>query len=282
MYRIGQFAKLTGVTERTLRYYDKKGLLEPSLRDESGYRHYSKQDLFRLQKILTMKYLNFSLEDIAARLKDDAVPFSEVLNQQLEWLVQKRQELDSIIGKLDYMKKISSEGEAVSDELLLGMIYGLQNEDKLRAHLLEHLPNQYVKAVFLDHKDNEERLTIEKRIAVLITQIIEKYKSGITYENDEDVTSLGLQLYDTIAKVTIEAMSDMSEEEKQLMYQFEENKTQLDPAIFPDILQEDEHLYLDKLLEHVEDMYLQQHPELMSEDDTDRIADTTMNREEEA
>ncbi len=63
-YSSGEFAKLARVTLRTIRYYDKQNILKPSLVTESGARFYTKEDLARLQQILLLKYLGFSLDDI--------------------------------------------------------------------------------------------------------------------------------------------------------------------------------------------------------------------------
>ena len=50
-YTTGEFARMAHVTIRTIRYYDKKGLLKPSFINESGYRMYSDEDFLKLQKI---------------------------------------------------------------------------------------------------------------------------------------------------------------------------------------------------------------------------------------
>ena len=63
-YTTGKFAKLANVTERTLRYYDKVGLLKPSHVLSNGYRQYSNEDLIQLQKILLLRNLGFSIEEI--------------------------------------------------------------------------------------------------------------------------------------------------------------------------------------------------------------------------
>ena len=63
-YRIGELAKLANVTERTLRYYDKIGLLKPSTVLSNGYRQYTDLDLLKLQKILSLKHFGFSIEEI--------------------------------------------------------------------------------------------------------------------------------------------------------------------------------------------------------------------------
>ena len=70
-YKTGQFAKLANVSERTIRYYDKIGLLKPSFVMENGYRQYSDLDLLKLQKILSLKHLGFSIEEIFPMVMDN-------------------------------------------------------------------------------------------------------------------------------------------------------------------------------------------------------------------
>ncbi|GAA0786805.1 MerR family transcriptional regulator [Hathewaya limosa] len=60
----GEFASKAGVTIRTLRYYDKIGLLKPSKLNDKGHRLYCMDDFIRLQKILTLKFIGLSLQDI--------------------------------------------------------------------------------------------------------------------------------------------------------------------------------------------------------------------------
>lgn len=60
----GQFARLAGVSVRTIRYYDRQNILKPSYVNPSGARFYTDSDLARLQQILLLKYLGFSLDDI--------------------------------------------------------------------------------------------------------------------------------------------------------------------------------------------------------------------------
>ena len=60
-YTSGEFARKANVTLRTIRYYDKQGILKPSKVNEKGYRYYTDGDFAKLQKILSLKYLGFSL-----------------------------------------------------------------------------------------------------------------------------------------------------------------------------------------------------------------------------
>ena len=71
-YSSGEFARMAHVTLRTIRYYDKHDILKPSYVTESGARFYTDGDFARLQQILLLKYLGFSLDDIREMTIDDA------------------------------------------------------------------------------------------------------------------------------------------------------------------------------------------------------------------
>ena len=63
-YSSGQFARMANVSIRTIRFYDKQNILKPSYVNPSGARFYTDSDFARLQQILLLKYLGFSLDDI--------------------------------------------------------------------------------------------------------------------------------------------------------------------------------------------------------------------------
>lgn len=71
-YSSGQFAKMSGVTVRTIRFYDKQNILKPSYVRPDGARFYTDSDFARLQQILLLKYLGFSLDDIRDMTIGDA------------------------------------------------------------------------------------------------------------------------------------------------------------------------------------------------------------------
>src|SRR6516164_4066930 len=62
--KVGELARRTGLTIRTLHHYDEIGLLRPSLHTESGHRLYTVGDIARLQQVLSLRQLGFSLEEI--------------------------------------------------------------------------------------------------------------------------------------------------------------------------------------------------------------------------
>ena len=71
-YSSGEFARMAQITVRTVRYYDKQNILKPSLVTQAGARFYTEEDVARLQQIMLLKYLGFSLEDIRELTVNDS------------------------------------------------------------------------------------------------------------------------------------------------------------------------------------------------------------------
>ena len=83
-YLVREFAKLTRVTVRTLHYYDQVGLLKPSFDRPNGYRVYTDSDLLRLQQIVTLKFMGFSLDEIRRLLDSKGYEAVKALKVQAE------------------------------------------------------------------------------------------------------------------------------------------------------------------------------------------------------
>lgn len=93
-----EFAQLAGVTVRTLHFYDQEGLLKPSILTEAGHRRYKRGDLLRLQQILTLKYLGFSLAEIKDILANPAYEVRKSLEIQ-------KAAIDRQIGQLQQVSQ---------------------------------------------------------------------------------------------------------------------------------------------------------------------------------
>ena len=100
-YHTGQFAQKASVSIRTLRYYDKVGLLSPSQYTEAGYRLYTDTDFLSIQQILALKFLGFSLEEIKQFLRTGPTILQESLALQKAMMQEKRIQLDTIIQAID-------------------------------------------------------------------------------------------------------------------------------------------------------------------------------------
>ena len=105
MKSISQVAKLTGVSIRTLQYYDEIGLLKPSKLTTSGYRMYDENALQTLQQILFFKELGFPLKEIKEILEKPDFDRISAFKKQKELLLLKRNRLDRLIQLLERLEK---------------------------------------------------------------------------------------------------------------------------------------------------------------------------------
>ena len=104
--QINEFAKLAGVSVRTLHYYDEIGLLKPAFVDEqNGYRFYDEISLERMQEILFYRELDFELKSIRDILSSPDYDKQKALAEQRKLLILKKERLERIIAALDSAEK---------------------------------------------------------------------------------------------------------------------------------------------------------------------------------
>lgn len=100
-YAVKQLAALSGISVRTLHYYDQIGLLKPTLRTEAGYRLYGEQELLRLQQILMYRELDIPLKEIAGILDDPDFDLLEALESHKAALQQRKRRLQTLLETID-------------------------------------------------------------------------------------------------------------------------------------------------------------------------------------
>ena len=100
--QIKEFAEITGVSVRTLHYYDEIGLLVPACVDRvTGYRYYNENSLLRMQEILFYRELDFSLKSIGEILSSPNYDKNKALNEQKNLLTLKKERLERLISAVD-------------------------------------------------------------------------------------------------------------------------------------------------------------------------------------
>ena len=131
MKSISQVAKLTGVSIRTLQYYDEIGLLKPSKLTAAGYRMYDDNTLQILQQILFFKELGFPLKEIKAILEKPDFDRIAAFKKQKELFLLKRDRLDRLIQLLEGLEKgedVASEPvQSIVEEIISGTQTAAQN-----------------------------------------------------------------------------------------------------------------------------------------------------------
>ncbi|MGG2063556.1 MerR family transcriptional regulator [Bacillus sp. S14(2024)] len=189
MISIQQLTKETGVTVRTLRYYDQIGLLEPSGKTEGGHRLYSEHDVLKLQQILFLKEMGFPLKEITNMLETEHVNLKEVLQNQLLF-VQEGQKKFSRMEKMLQAVLYSTELEGeLNWSIMFELIQLSQQSPRMRQlfqqqvfsqkeeQLLKNLPNM--------SEQNEE---VQEWIILLkrMRQLMQKKKAP----NDAEVQGI--------------------------------------------------------------------------------------------
>jgi MerR family transcriptional regulator, thiopeptide resistance regulator len=131
-FLVREFAKLAGVSVRTLHYYDQTGLLRPAKTSSAGHRLYTTADLLRLQQILTLKYMGFSLTEIGELLNSPGYDVLRALDGQKRAIEQQIAGLQQTVKALERTLEMlaGDEGEKFNWEYVQLIIQGVQAEAK--------------------------------------------------------------------------------------------------------------------------------------------------------
>ena len=122
LFKASEFARLAGVTVRTLHHYDRLGLLEPSGRTESGYRLYGERDFARLQQIVTLKFIGLPLDEIGELLDRSPLDLAGWLRLQRVALEEKRRQLDLAVSALSEAERAAASAEGAGWEAFARII----------------------------------------------------------------------------------------------------------------------------------------------------------------
>lgn len=107
IYSIGEFAKRAHITVKTLRHYEKLGLVMPSYNPDNGYRRYSERHFVQVETIMALKLLGFSLTEIGAFFKNNQHEIALDLAVQKQALAKKMQEIKQVISLIETIESRS-------------------------------------------------------------------------------------------------------------------------------------------------------------------------------
>lgn len=177
-YTVNQLARMSGVSGRTLRYYDQIGLLKPARVNSSGYRIYGQKEVDLLQQILFYRELEVSLEDITEIIYQPNFDQKQALKNHYEQLKQKRSRLDQIMATVE--KTIAS---------VEGGITMKDNEkfEGFKEQLIEENEKKYGKEI--REKYGEE----------VVQASNEKFR-GMSKEDYDAMTKLGEEIFTLLEK----------------------------------------------------------------------------------
>lgn len=137
-YSSGEFANKAHITKKTVRYYDEHNILKPSFVNENGARFYTDKDFARLQQILFLKYLGFSLDDIREMtMRNSDLSFlSESLHMQLGLMEERLEQMQLMKQALIEASEAVDQGAAVDWSQMLQVVNLNEMEQKLKSQYL--------------------------------------------------------------------------------------------------------------------------------------------------
>ena len=105
MMTVKEIAELTGISARTLHYYDEIGLFVPTSKSEAGYRLYDDKALETLQQILFFREFDIPLKEIKAVMENPDLDRNQILQMQRKMLMVKKERIERLIASIDDILK---------------------------------------------------------------------------------------------------------------------------------------------------------------------------------
>lgn len=193
-WKVGELATLTGLTIRTLRYYDQIELFSPSQYTESGHRLYTKSDLSTLQQILALKQIGLSLDDIKTVIANKEKGFAtNIIETQITRIKRDIQVQQNLLNELESaLKTIRSKKTMSVEEVtkLLGAMKMYQ-EKYFTKNQLDMMKNYY------EQYDEDTLKEVEKEFNMILKKIQFEKENG-TLPNSSKVQALAKKWGDIV------------------------------------------------------------------------------------
>ncbi|MCM3411736.1 MerR family transcriptional regulator [Metabacillus litoralis] len=168
-YSIGEFSKKTATTIRTLHYYDELGLLKPSYVTEKGRRYYTNKDFVTLQRILTLKFLGYSLEQIKEFFQKETWDLKDTLSFQRKEMIQKKEQIENVIKALDHALHIVEDRKEIEPSIFITLINTIQMEHEQKEWLKGYIDEELVNEIY--SVPESKQLELEKKWVEISTEL---------------------------------------------------------------------------------------------------------------
>ncbi|WP_227793329.1 MerR family transcriptional regulator [Paenibacillus guangzhouensis] len=172
-YSIGEAAKMTGTTIKTVRYYDTIGLLRPTGYTEGGHRLYTASDLWRLELITTLRYLDFGIEEIKQMISGE-VPLGKALDWQIESIESQMSTLANMLSILRQAKDHEADSLYYIHDLVTTRAINTEKRHKFilkiveESKLLEGIPAEWRSSFlynFNKHIIHQSKISAQQTVA---------------------------------------------------------------------------------------------------------------------
>ena len=132
MRTVKEISDLTGISVRTLHYYDEIGLLKPTKKSDAGYRLYDDKALETLQQVLFFREFDIPLKEIKAVMENPVLERNQILQMQRKMLVAKKERMERLIKSIDDILK--------GDNKMDFAIFSKTEVEEMFQTMIEHMP----------------------------------------------------------------------------------------------------------------------------------------------
>ena len=132
MKTVKEISDLTGISVRTLHYYDEIGLLKPTKKSDAGYRLYDDKALETLQQVLFFREFDIPLKEIKAVMENPVLERNQILQMQRKMLVAKKERMERLINSIDDILK--------GDNKMDFAIFSKTEVEEMFQTMIEHMP----------------------------------------------------------------------------------------------------------------------------------------------
>lgn len=191
MYKISEVAEITGISTRTIRYYDEIGLFKPNKLMENGYRLYTSEDIDLLQQILFYKTLGLELKDIKEIISDENFDLEQSLETTLKNFKEQKIEVEKIIQNIEKsLKNLRGEVEMSKEEKFEIFKQGMldENEEKYGEEMRKN-PTQYDPEMVRYSRDKVKYMTKDEydgieKLGKDIIDLLEKHVNDVEFDEE--------------------------------------------------------------------------------------------------
>ncbi|WP_026690362.1 MerR family transcriptional regulator [Alteribacter aurantiacus] len=182
-FSIGEFSEKTGVSIRTLHYYDDIGLLQPEKNPSSGHRIYKYQDIILLQKIISLKILGYSLDKIKDLLHETSftVELNDSLSLHIQALEKEKEQLERSIQSIQRVSRIVEEEGEVDSAILFSLIHETHMENMHKEWMEQHRLTDVAKEI--EKKPVDDKLALDQTFIQLSKNVKQLYGKPVDDPN---------------------------------------------------------------------------------------------------
>lgn len=247
MYTITEFSSKTGVSNRTLRFYEELELLMPKERNDRDIRVYGMEELSKLQFIQSLKFIGYSLQEIKDLMNNeqfDAESFKDSLSFQRKIMIEKKAEIDEALNTIDKLDQLIDDGHDMHSDFITSIIYATVNEEKQSEWFRDNFASDLVNPESADF-DAEE---MEQLWLGLQADIQKLMKENVPPES-ESAQSVFLKLGETLKSLMPDSID---EAQLKLLEEELEDAEDIDFAT-PDFWSPEEVRYSEQIMKAMEE-----------------------------